>query len=172
MFCPKCAQQMSDGESRYCSKCGFLTANIPTLIKDGGELGPEPRAGFRQGAKLVLLSLIFLPILILLAPMFPPNDTLIESSPSNTWFEQIGWTIFWTIFLAGVARIFFALVFEGKSSAANLTARGVESLNGVKQNQALPPSQESPASSFGKWKITDELCEPIVAQKKTSGNIR
>ena len=172
MFCPSCAQRISDDESRYCSKCGFSTANVPTFVKDGGELGQSHRKGLRQGAKLVLVSVILLPALILLSPMFPPNDTLIESSPSNTWFEQIGWALFWTIFLAGVARVLFSFVFERKLIAAKATEDRTNVLNAANQNPELPPADEPPVSDFGKWKITDELLEPIVAHKKTSGNLR
>lgn len=172
MFCPNCSNTISDNETHFCSKCGFLIKNVNEFVKDGGKIGDESQKGIRQGAKLIFLSLILLPAFILLNSMFPPNDTLIESSPSNTWFEQIGWMVLWTIFLAGVARIAFTIIFERKSNVGGSDNEVIKQMNSNKIKNALPPMEETPISNFGKWKITDELFEPILVKKKTSGELK
>ena len=104
--------------------------------------------------------------------MFPPNDVLVESSPSNTWFEQIGWTILWTLFLAGAARIAFALIFERQIKTSEVSAENLKEIKSNEKRNALPPSESIPASEFGKWKTTGDLYEPIFAKRKTSGDLR
>jgi hypothetical protein len=113
-----------------------------------------------------------LPVLVLLIPMFPPDDKLVESSPSNTWFEQIGWVIIWTTFLIGVARIVWSIIFEQKTIANQTTAERANKINESKTNQSLPPAQGTPISNLGSWKITDELYEPVFIKQKTSGELK
>ncbi len=102
MFCPKCAEIQSNETTQYCRKCGFNLENLTSFVETKGELNSQTSSrqnGIRQGVKLILLSVILFPIYVFLAPMFPPNDVLVESSPSNTWFEQISWAIMTTLFL-------------------------------------------------------------------------
>jgi hypothetical protein len=109
--------------------------------------------------------------------MFPPNDVLVESSPSNTWFEQISWAIMTTLFLIGIVRIAYAFVFENhfaeqKSDFQNTSQNVQKSFKSSEKHDALPPSQTAPISNFGKWKTTDELFEPIFVKRKTSGELK
>ena len=177
MFCPKCSQSISDDSTQFCSKCGFAIKNVKEFLDNSGKTEAEEttskrQKGIQQGLKLIVLSLILLPVLILLIPMFPPDDKLVESSPSNTWFEQIGWAIIWTTFLIGVARIVWAMIFEQKTISNAIKAEEVKQINESKVNQALPPMQDIPISNFGSWKITDELYEPVLVRQKTSGELK
>lgn len=177
MFCPKCSQTIPDNGTHFCSKCGFSTKNVGDFLDKDGKISEESnisarQKGIRQGTKLILLSLILFPAFVFLNAMFPPNDVLVESSPSNTWFEQISWAILWTTFLAGVARIAFAFAFAQKSSVSEVDFEETKQINAAKINNALPPMQDTPISNFGKWKITDELLEPILVNRKTSGDLK
>ncbi len=177
MFCPKCSQTILNDGTQFCSKCGFSTGNVKSFLESNGKVGEEGsisarQKGIKQGSKLILLTVILLPIYILLAPMFPPNDVLVESSPSSTWFEQIGWAVLWTTFLAGLARIAFAGIFENLNSVSETEQETIKQINASKINNALPPMQDMPISNFGKWNITDELLEPILVQRKTSGDLK
>lgn len=177
MFCPKCAHPVSDDGTRFCSKCGFTIKNVKDFVDHNGEIEAEKpsskrRKGIKQGLKLIILSLILWPALILLIPLFPPNDTLVESSPSNTWFEQIGWAIIWTLFLAGAARIVLAMIFEKKTKTGEIKVEDIKQIYEGKFNQALPPIEETPVSNFGSWKITDELYEPVFVKQKTLGELK
>lgn len=179
MFCPKCSEQQLSQETQFCSKCGFPTAGVKKLLQNDGQIENEisnRQKGIRQGAKLILLSLVLLPAFIFLSAMFPPDDRLVESSPSSTWFEQIGWAILWTIFLAGAVRILYALVFERKSSISEniseKTSEKTKEINSGESRNALPPSESIPVSDFGKWKTSGSLYEPVYKKQKTSGELR
>ncbi|MDQ3747513.1 MAG: zinc ribbon domain-containing protein [Acidobacteriota bacterium] len=177
MFCPKCSQAIANETTQFCSKCGFRLGKVKHLLENDGESQEanelsKQQKGIRQGSKLIILSLILFPAFVLLSSMFPPNDRLVESSPSNTWFEQIGWTILWTLFLAGAARIAFALVFERKSFVSEDFAEKTKQIKVSESKNALPPMRDAPISDFGKWKTTDELFEPIFAKQKTSGDLK
>lgn len=177
MFCPKCSEAISGDGTRFCSKCGFLTNNVRRFVKADGKIGEEDlisarRRGIKPGVKLILLGIILIPAYVLLAPLFPPNDVLVESSPSTTWFEQIGSAIIFTTFLAGLARIAFAFFFETGNQASVRETEIAKQVSGNKIKDALPPAGESPAADFGKWKTTEELFEPIFAKRKTSGGLK
>jgi hypothetical protein len=122
MFCPKCSQQVLDN-LKFCSTCGLALDSIKNLLVDNPSLqGNQPQIqqnsltpyqkGIRQGFQLILLSIILIPAYILLGALFPANDVLVESSPSDTAFEKISQAILGTIFVCGLARMFYAHLFE------------------------------------------------------------
>jgi len=183
MFCPNCAEPQANEATQFCSKCGSSTKGIKRLLETGGkvefevELSPI-QTGVRQGVKLILLSLILFPAFVLLNSLFPGSDRLIESSPDNTVFEQIGWAILWTLFLAGAARIGYAYLFEKsfslkESKRASITDKEKSSFQPNETRNALPPAQSIPINKFGKWKeTTRELFEVSRARGKTSGDLK
>ena len=175
MFCPNCSQENSNETMQFCSKCGFNLKSVRQIFKNG-DIGNEisnRQKGVRQGVKLILLSLILFPAFVLLSAMFPPNDVLVESSPSSTWFDQIGLAVLWTLFLAGAARTVFALIFEKKNFVSEKTAESTKQINADAVKNALPPSQSIPVSGFGKWKqTTGELFEVSRMKEKTSGDLK
>ena len=122
MFCPKCGKQALD-DLKFCPRCGLaldsvknLIADTPSVQGDQSELNKSDltpfQKGIRQGFKLLLLSLILIPAYILLAALFPANDVLVESSPSDTPFEKISQAILVTLFMLGVGRMIYAYLFE------------------------------------------------------------
>ena len=77
MFCPKCAQQQVSETVRYCSRCGFLLEGVSALVATGGQLpmryvqsgSRELSArskGVRQGAMLMLSTLLVVPVVSVL----------------------------------------------------------------------------------------------------------
>jgi len=182
MFCPNCAEPQASDATQFCSKCGFSTRGVKQLIETGGKVDfdtESPRQiGIRQGVKLILLSLILLPAFVLLNSLFPGDDRLIESSPDNTVFEQVGWAVLWTIFLAGAARIVYALLFEKNFTLVkeDNAVAGLKEQNSFQPNEArnaLPPSESVPINNFGRWKeTTRELFEVPRTQEKTSGELK
>lgn len=180
MFCPKCSETLSGKTTKFCTKCGFKLGNLQSFVEANGELNAHNSSrqkGIRQGVKLILWSLILFPIYVFLAPLFPPNDVLVESSPSSTWFEQISWAIMTTLFVAGLVRIAYSFIFENipaerKTNSQNKAEKIKQSFKPREKQNVLPPSQETPVSEFGKWKqTTDELFEPILVKRKTSGEL-
>src|SRR5215213_2572048 len=78
MFCPKCGQQQSSNEVRFCSRCGFqLEVVKELLITDGALAWPEAETGrsgrsarnrgIRQGTMLMLLTGLFVPLTAMLS---------------------------------------------------------------------------------------------------------
>lgn len=181
MYCPNCSQAAAAENIRFCSKCGFDLKTVRKIVEGGAETDEKgfktARRGTRQGAKMILLSLVLYPALVFLSALFPPDDKLVESSPSSTWFEQIGWAILCTIFLAGVARILYAVIFEKDSAEAETKIEAkIETaqarINARPAKDALPPGEAVPASEFGRWKTTGELFEPVFSRPKTSGDLQ
>lgn len=113
------------------------------------KLSPRQK-GMRQGIMLVLLSVILIPAYILLAPLFPANDRLVESSVSDTPFEKISQTILFTIFMFGLARVLYAYFFQQDARVAEREP-GAAQLD-PSSNYALPPAQSIPLSGFGAWR--------------------
>jgi hypothetical protein len=168
MFCPNCASEILSSAMEYCSNCGLNCSDVRAVI-DGERVETRgPGKGIRQGVKMILLALVLLPLFILVNSMFPPNDRLIESSPSNTWFEQIGWAVLWTVALAGVLRIAYAFLFERSKVLVAEKESGAHEIIGPREARMLPPQREVPA---GQWKTSGELFEPVFAKRKVSSDL-
>ncbi|HKR58576.1 MAG TPA: zinc ribbon domain-containing protein [Pyrinomonadaceae bacterium] len=159
MYCPRCNQPQISAETRFCSHCGLA------LVSGGAEheakhkkpeLAPRQR-GMRQGAVLMMLSVILIPAYILLAALFPANDRLIESAVSDTPFEKISQAVLFTIFMLGLARLAYARFFQSGSADEQNSIPG--QLNSS-ANYSLPPSAGPPVSGFGTWRETGEIVKP------------
>lgn len=187
MYCPQCSQLQVSDEVQFCSRCGLLLNNVKEMILADGKtkvsqseiredkLSPRQK-GVRQGVSLMLLSVILIPAYILLAALFPANDRLIEGSVSDTPFEKISQAILFTIFMLGLARVFYARFFQQGASlreteieAAQLSGSIASQLNGSSANYALPPSQSIPVSGFNSWsRDTGEMVQtPSVTENTT-----
>lgn len=176
MFCPKCAAEITSDETTFCSKCGLALKSVRKIIESGDDANEisEFQKGIRFGVKLLLLSLILLPAFQILGAFFVPDDKLVESSPSSSWFDLAGNAILFTLALAGIARIFYAFVFERPTKSKNANETIAETIKEVssREKNALPSSNAMPISDFGKWKTTGELFEPIFVKPKTSGELK
>ena len=77
MFCPQCGQQQVSDAVRFCSRCGFLLEGVSVVLTSGGqlpmryvqsasrELSPRSK-GVRQGALLMLSTILLVPIIAIL----------------------------------------------------------------------------------------------------------
>jgi hypothetical protein len=174
MFCPNCACKVVSVDTKFCSKCGFTLTSVRNIVEKNGDDQSEIsqfQKGVRFGVKLLLIALILLPVFQILGGFFTPDDKLVESSPSSSWFDLLGNAVLITLTFSGIARIFYAILFEHSAKSNILTTPSIKEIFGRKKN-ALPPPTDSPASDFGKWKTTDELFEPIFNKPKTSGDLR
>lgn len=176
MFCPKCACEVVSDETRFCSKCGFTLNTVRKAVENNGknedlsELS-DFQKGIRFGIKLLLLALVLIPAFQILGGFFTPDDRLVESSPSSSWFDLLGNAVLITLFLGGTARIFYAIVFERSTKIRNSNSDSIKEISG-KEINALPPAQSTPVSDYGKWKTSEELFEPIFIKRKTSGELK
>lgn len=139
---------------------------IPLTEPEAGarELSPRQK-GVRQGVILMLLSIILIPAYIFLAALFPAHDRLVESSVSDTPFEKISQAILFTIFMAGLARMLYAYVFQ-EGSGVRPSKQQAEQLR-ASANHALRVTEGMPISGFGKWLgDVDEIAEPLKVKEQ------
>ena len=139
--------------------------------EEENEMSPFQKS-LRFGVKLLLLALILLPVFQILGGFFTPDDKLVESSPSSTWFDFLGNAVLFALTLIGLARISYAFLFERSSKFNDSTAADSVKEISAQEVNALPPSNSIPVSDFGKWKTTGELFEPVFSKPKTSGELK
>ena len=111
MYCPQCGQQQITASLRFCSRCGFpLEAVLQVLATGGllpsfpGEVSKEPsprRKGVKQGAMLLLLGIILVPLLGVLSSFNAGNLFDILTPMAAIFF-----------FLGGLLRMLYAGLFE------------------------------------------------------------
>ena len=174
MFCPKCAAEINSDETKFCSRCGFIIESVRNIVGQNGQDENEIsnfEKGLRFGVKLLLLAVILFPVLQVLSGFFPPDDKLVESYPSSTWFDFASNAVLFALTLSGIARIFYAFVFERAAKSEIVPEKSSREIS-AKEINALPPSHSIPVSDFGKWKTTGELFEPVFSKAKTSGELK
>jgi hypothetical protein len=173
MFCPSCGQEQISEATRFCSRCGLLLTGIARIINDGGgspQILDDPtlisprKKGIKQGAMLMLLSIVFVPLAITISialGMRPPLSVMVA-------ILTLG---------GGFVRLMYALLFESSiptesASEPNVVSRA-KTLLGKKQTaNVLPPQQEIPASDYvspqhGSWRDTNDLTPQSVTDGTT-----
>src|SRR5438093_6058046 len=74
MYCPRCGQQQASDSMRFCARCGFPLEGAMALLAHNGMLpryeipGAETkisarRKGVKQGALLMLIGAVLVPLL-------------------------------------------------------------------------------------------------------------
>jgi hypothetical protein len=133
MFCPRCGQQQVVEEVRFCPRCGFTLGFVWELLANNGmmpshlvpdnplarELSPRSR-GLRQGGRLMFVGAALVPIVALVVAMTGLNPEFILAGL--------------IVFVAGLARLLYAAIFEEGHAAARPGA----------QQHAAPPFQPAP----------------------------
>jgi hypothetical protein len=121
MFCPRCGQQQVVDEVRFCARCGFTLGFVSELLANNGmmpshlvpdnplarELTPR-RRGLRAGGRMMFVGAALVPIFALFVAMtgFQPEVILTGL----------------IIFIAGLARLLYAAIFEEGQTAARPVA--------------------------------------------------
>jgi hypothetical protein len=111
MFCPQCGQQQVSETVRYCSRCGFLLEGVSAVVASGGQLpmryvqsaNRELSArskGVRQGALLMLSTILVVPIVAILTVNLDILPHIII--PLAAIF----------CFIGGLLRMLYALIME------------------------------------------------------------
>ena len=173
MFCPQCGQQQVTGVVRFCSRCGFPMDGVIQLLGSGGILpayraSDEPvpmsprRKGVKQGAILLLLGVLLVPILGMFA-----------SFAGGTFLEILAGLAAIICFVGGPLRMLYAALFE--EGAPKPRYYGPPTPMHVPQQvtshphaHALPPQ---PARSPGAWRRrpnTAELANPPSVTENTT----
>lgn len=130
MYCPHCGTQQASNEIRFCSRCGFPMHIVAELLAGGGNLpalasnvqGQQltPRQkGIRQGAMLMLSTLLVVPLMAIISVFIFHKPQLFVP------IAAIG------CFVGGFLRIMYALLIEDNMPVINQLA-------GVRQSSSLP----------------------------------
>ena len=173
MFCPQCSTPKAEGKTQYCTNCGFDLTGLDDLVQTGGGRGSDARfhKGIRHGVTLLLVGVVLIPMWMFIGPAFPPSDRLVESAPSTTLLEQLFWILMWMSFLAGAARIVYAYAFQRSSSASGTFSRKVARVD-TKEQRSLPSADYFKPADPGQWRSSEELFEPVLKQRRPSGELR
>jgi len=171
MYCPQCGQQQVSDTVRFCSRCGFLLEGVNLVLGSGGQipsryLQPPANAplsarskGVRQGAMLMLSTLLVVPILaIITVNLFEPIATLVV--PLAAMF----------CFVGGLLRILYALLMEDavpqydNAGKANYGPAQIESPG---RNAALPPASANAAASWRRPQTAEIYQPPSITENTT-----
>lgn len=163
MFCPVCGIKQATEKARYCKACG--------LEFGGANKAVSSRKGLEQGAKLIILGILLIPVWMFIGAAFPPEDSLVEASPSTTVSEMIAWIMMWVAFLAGAARIGFAVIFERGVSAETDLIQEKASIPRRRPADALPTGDSFKPVEAGSWKTSGDLFAAVSRGKGASGEL-
>jgi hypothetical protein len=174
MYCPKCSQQQVDDNVRYCSRCGFPLGAVSDLLASGGtspllHIAGEPtrlsprQKGIRQGAMMMLSTLLIVPIVIfLLVAMMHLPGILIPLTAV-------------LLFMGGLLRILYAVFLEEEGSRTKQDAvpgyippTSPARLSTPARGPALPPAQSTPAPAWRRPVNTSELVSPPSVTENTT----
>ena len=171
MYCPQCGQLQISETVRFCSRCGFLLEGVNLVLGSGGQIPSRfmqppvnaplsPRSkGVRQGAMLMLSTLLVVPILaIITVNLFEPIATLVV--PLAAMF----------CFVGGLLRILYALLMEDavpqydNAPKANYAPAQMESPG---RNAALPPASVNATANWRRPQTAEIYQPPSVTENTT-----
>ena len=172
MYCPQCGQQQVSDVIRYCSRCGFLLDGVNALLARGGAVPTQyiqpgykylsPRSkGIRQGALLMLSTLLIVPLV-----------AIIGVAVLNLPAVIVGITAV-TCLLGGLLRIFYALLMEEPIAPANSESMGgyeqpaMSQFARPAQNPALPPASVSNTAAWRRPNTAEIYQPPSVTENTT-----
>ncbi|MGI9107154.1 MAG: zinc ribbon domain-containing protein [Pyrinomonadaceae bacterium] len=166
MYCPKCGQSQVSADVRFCSRCGFLLEGASSLLASGGllpaakntggddgQMSPR-RRGARQGGKLLMLGIFFVPLFAILHELIGTPEKL----------PLIG-VLF---IIAGIMRLIFARFFEEGASRTRPVASTLYTppqtappRMSAPAQETLPPAPGTPAYNYRRPQAnTSEIMQP------------
>src|SRR5882762_5207926 len=115
MYCPRCGQQQASDSMRFCARCGFPLEGAMVLLHHngmlpryevaGGETKISPRRkGGKQGALLMLIGAVLVPLLGIFSSFAPFRISVA--------FEFFAAAAAILCFVGGPLRMLFAALFE------------------------------------------------------------
>ena len=165
MYCPQCGLQQISDNTRFCSRCGLAIGGLTEWLSGNAMLATPPvlptlypsprRKGMKNGAKLMFLSGVLLPIFFGLALMVDEPAPLL---------------IPFTIFLAGLFYLLYSRLFLEASPAPHQAYLPPPvRLASPAYNQALPPASASAMGNLGQNQArTSELAQPASVTEHTT----
>lgn len=171
MFCPKCSQQQTSDEARFCSRCGFqlgvvkaaLAADESVDVRAAAAATPADRSTRVRDLTLGAALMFFIALAIAVATLDVP-----PISPAPVVLLVVWWALLTlALNLRPLLRYFFGDLFRrtkhnepAQRFAPDLTTK----VSASARNAALPPTNAGepiPASLFGARRAnTAEVAPP------------
>lgn len=166
MYCPQCGQIQVSEVTRYCSRCGFPLDGVMAVLVSGGavptryvqpnNVKPSRRSkGIRQGAMLMLSTILIVPIVAILAV-----NLLYDVSHIIVPLTAL------VCFVGGLLRILYALLMEDEKPSMDVEQAGGYAPPAIPQferpahNAALPSASANPAPVWRPRPNTAEIYQP------------
>jgi hypothetical protein len=178
MYCPKCSQQQTSDEMRFCSRCGFPLEGVTLLVDNDGlipvlENDPGQKPHSSRGKMIsesAYLTLIAWAVTLIATMAFNFGGRL-------ETIAKIGALIFFFIGLIGLLRFMYAFLFvretvpalSQRATPPGFPARSLAS-PALKESAraALPPQQAVPVSDYPRRSNTKEMVpRPSVTENTT-----
>jgi hypothetical protein len=174
MYCPQCGQLQVSETVRFCSRCGFLLEGVTAVVASGGTIPTRyvPSAnqplsrrnrGVRQGAMLMLSTLLVVPIVAIVSVNFlDPIAPIVI--PMAALF----------CFVGGLLRILYALLMEDPVPRYDTDFGGEYApaarpqLDNPPRNAALPPASAGAATGWRPRPNTAEIYQPPSVTENTT----
>ena|SRR2546425_403880 len=175
MYCPQCGQQQVSEVVRFCSRCGFPLEGVIHLLASGGTLPvyqaaegrremSARRKGVRQGASLMLVGAILVPLLGVLDG-FARGPSLLDV------LVPLAAILF---FVGGPLRMLYAALFEEGAaprtilSASSYVPPQFQSPPLQGRAALLSPGTANPATGWRSRPNTAELVHPPSVTENTT----
>ena len=175
MHCPRCGQEQSSEQIRFCSRCGFLLTGVVEVMANGGSLpvvvgsvkgvATPRKKGLKKGLFIFLLAFLFVPLAAILTLMVGAEEP----------FLVVIVAILLTV--GGLLRMTYAVMFESNDPSElplerNTSQKERGFFNKKKEPKSLSPQQTIPASSYvpptgGNWRDTNDLAPTSVTESTT-----
>ena len=137
MFCPQCGLQQISDETRFCSRCGIPLTGLAQWLEQGGSLEPrgvsaptvvlsERRRGTRQGAKMMFIGGVIMPIFFVMSIIAEGPLPLVI--PLTVFLAGLFWMLYFRLFGEEVPSV--------KGKAANQLPKGTTA-----QRSFQPPAR-------------------------------
>lgn len=159
MYCPRCGQQQATDSMRFCARCGLAMEGTMQLLAHGGMLPVyEPpgertisprRRGVKQGAFLMLLGALIVPVFGVLSAFAPGRlENVFE------FFAALSAVL---CFVGGPLRMLFAAVFEEGAPATHYTQQTNYKVPPARPTALPPAPAANPASQWRQRPDTGEI---------------
>ena len=173
MYCPKCGQQQLSDNLRFCSRCGFPLEAVLQILGTGGMLPtltpkgttePSPRRkGVKQGALMMLLGVILVPLL-----------GVLNSFNAGNLFDILTPMAAILFFIGGPVRMLYAALFEEGANyprpamAPYAGAHMPAQFQANPRPSALPPPSAQPPTGWRQRPNTAEIVQPPSITENTT----
>lgn len=165
MYCPNCGQQQVSEEMRFCSRCGLALSGLAEWLAGGGlpvkpeeAQAPEPlsprRKGIRRAAKLMFISAVLFPIVLLFCLAIDEGAPMV---------------IPLMLFFVALAMMLYARLFSDKTAPVLNPAAQTAALGSNPARSTLPPANTTTMPGVGRRHVrTNELVQPPSVTEHTT----